>query len=170
MEGLWARRSICHRSRPKEGRWTRGRTSSASARCSTRWRPVPERFRAHVGPHLAVVNAEPRPPSQLTKDLPHELERIILRCLPKDPARRVQVMADLVVDLEDLRSDRGAGPARKRPMRRPMLSAVGVLLERQPPQRDSRKTHTGSRFEAFAVFESRRVGTCFHGVLLLLTP
>ena len=82
----------------------------------------------------AVVNAEPTPPSQLAKDLPHELERIILRCLRKDPARRVQVMADLVVDLEELRSESSTqiaaaqGPARKRPMRWPMLSAIGIPL------------------------------------------
>ena len=41
----------------------------------------------------AVVNAEPTPPSELAKDLPRELERIILRCLRKDPARRFQHMA-----------------------------------------------------------------------------
>ena len=82
----------------------------------------------------AVVNAEPTPPSQLAKDLPHELERIILRCLRKDPARRVQVMADLAVDLEELRSESGTqiaaaqGPARKRRMRWSMSSAVGILL------------------------------------------
>ena len=52
----------------------------------------------------AVVNAEPTPPSQLTKELPHELERIILRCLRKDTARRFRVMADLEVDLEELRN------------------------------------------------------------------
>ena len=75
----------------------------------------------------AVVNAEPTPPSQLTKDLPRELERIILRCLRKDPARRVQVMADLVVDLEELKSDSSTqiaaaqGPARTR---RPALANV----------------------------------------------
>ena len=82
----------------------------------------------------AVVNAEPAPPSQLAKDLPHELERIILRCLRKDPARRVQVMADLAVDLEELRSDSATeiaaapGPARTRRLRWLMASAVGVLL------------------------------------------
>ena len=82
----------------------------------------------------AVVNADPTPPSQLAKDLPHELERIILRCLRKDPARRVQVMADLAVDLEELRSESGTqiaaahGPGRNRRMRWSMSWAVGILL------------------------------------------
>ena len=88
----------------------------------------------------AVVNAEPTPPSQLAKDLPHELERIILRCLRKDPARRVQVMADLAVDLEELRSESATqiaaapGPARTAPHAlvdgvggwRLLLAAVGA--------------------------------------------
>ena len=84
---------------------------------------MPGRFRARrrLLTLAAVVNAEPTPPSQLAKELPHELERIILRCLRKDPARRFQVMADLAVDLEELRtesvrSDRrgGRAPAPKR--------------------------------------------------------
>ena len=80
----------------------------------------------------AVINAERTPPSQLAKDLPRELERIILRCLRKDPARRVQGMADVAVDLEELRSESGTqiaathGPARKQRMRWSMMSAVGI--------------------------------------------
>ena len=40
----------------------------------------------------AVLNKEPTPPSQLATGLPRDLERIILRCLQKDPERRVQVL------------------------------------------------------------------------------
>src|SRR4030095_8648634 len=35
----------------------------------------------------AVASEEPKAPSQVAKDLPHELERVIVRCLRKDPAR-----------------------------------------------------------------------------------
>jgi hypothetical protein len=34
--------------------------------------------------------------------LPTELDKVILRCLRKDPARRIQTMADLKVALEDM--------------------------------------------------------------------
>ena len=51
----------------------------------------------------AVLSGEPRPPSELSRDLPGDFERIILRCLRKDPARRFQVMADLVVELEEIK-------------------------------------------------------------------
>jgi Tol biopolymer transport system component/predicted Ser/Thr protein kinase len=53
----------------------------------------------------AVLAKEPTPPTELAKDLPPELERIILRCLRKDPARRLQTMADLVVELEDVKAE-----------------------------------------------------------------
>ena len=50
---------------------------------------------------------DPKPPGQLKKDVPHNLERIILRCLRKDPARRIQFMADLVVELEEIKTESG---------------------------------------------------------------
>ena len=55
----------------------------------------------------AVVNAEPKPPGEFRKDLPRDLERIITRCLRKDPARRFQVMSDLAVELDDVKTETG---------------------------------------------------------------
>jgi len=53
----------------------------------------------------AVLMATPPPPSQAVPDLPRELERIILRCLRKEPSRRFQVMADLVVELDEVKTE-----------------------------------------------------------------
>jgi eukaryotic-like serine/threonine-protein kinase len=53
----------------------------------------------------AVLAKEPTAPTELVKDLPREFERIILRCLRKDPARRLQTMADLVAELEDVKAE-----------------------------------------------------------------
>ena len=46
-----------------------------------------------------------------------EVERTILRCLRKDPARRYQTMADLKVALDDLAADSAEGQQslRRRP-------------------------------------------------------
>ena len=52
-----------------------------------------------------IVNEEPDPPSRTSIAVPRDVEKAILRCLRKDPARRYQTMADLKVALEDL--DRG---------------------------------------------------------------
>jgi eukaryotic-like serine/threonine-protein kinase len=53
----------------------------------------------------AVLHKEPLPPSQTVADLPPELERIIARCMKKDPARRWQSMADVKVALDELREE-----------------------------------------------------------------
>ena len=53
----------------------------------------------------AILQSEPKPASALREDLPADLDKLIARCLRKDPARRVQTMADLKVALEDLEED-----------------------------------------------------------------
>ena len=56
----------------------------------------------------------------MSEGLPRELERVITRCLRKDPARRWQAMADVKVALRELKeeSDSGALPAGAVPVRR----------------------------------------------------
>ena len=56
-----------------------------------------------------ILNTDPTPPIQIAAGIPPELERIILRCLRKDPARRYQTMADLKVALEDVEAESGSG-------------------------------------------------------------
>ena len=53
-----------------------------------------------------VLHEDPPAPTQLAA-MPPELERTILRCLRKDPARRFQTMADLKAMLEELSDDSG---------------------------------------------------------------
>ncbi len=53
----------------------------------------------------AIVKQEPTPVSQVVPGLPAELERVLARCLRKDPARRFQTMADLRVALEELKEE-----------------------------------------------------------------
>jgi eukaryotic-like serine/threonine-protein kinase len=56
-----------------------------------------------------VLQATPTPPSTIVPTLPPDLERVILRCLRKDPARRFQTMADLKVDLLEIKETSDAG-------------------------------------------------------------
>jgi serine/threonine protein kinase len=44
----------------------------------------------------AIVNQEAQPVKQVVEGLPAELDRVVTRCLRKDPARRFQTMADLM--------------------------------------------------------------------------
>ena len=57
----------------------------------------------------AILHEEPKPASQVAEGLPRELERIIARCLRKDPARRFQAMPDLKVALEELKEESTSG-------------------------------------------------------------
>ena len=57
----------------------------------------------------AILKDNPIPARQLVANLPRDLERIIERCLRKDPQRRLQDASDLRIALEDLRDEYEAG-------------------------------------------------------------
>jgi Tol biopolymer transport system component/predicted Ser/Thr protein kinase len=110
----------------------------------------------------AVLTKEPKPPSQVVEGLPRELERVILRCLRKDPARRFQIMADLKVELEEVKVESDSQisaaevPARGRrwllaaAVAVPLLGVAGWFLLRQesapvpPPSVVPLTSYTGS--------------------------
>jgi eukaryotic-like serine/threonine-protein kinase len=54
----------------------------------------------------AILNREPAP---MTEEIPPEFEKIIQRCLRKDPARRFQHMGDIKIALEDLKEESESG-------------------------------------------------------------
>jgi eukaryotic-like serine/threonine-protein kinase len=61
----------------------------------------------------AVMEKQPPSPSTLVPSLPHDLERTILRCLRKEPAKRFQTMADVRIDLAEIKEvseSSGASP------------------------------------------------------------
>ena len=64
----------------------------------------------------AVMQSQPKPPATLVPSLPHDLERTILRCLRKDPAKRFQTMADLRVDLVEIKEESDSGRASSIPI------------------------------------------------------
>jgi serine/threonine protein kinase/Tol biopolymer transport system component len=57
----------------------------------------------------AVLRSDPKPASEIVEGLPTEAERLVTRCLRKDPGRRFQHMADLKVALEDLKEESDSG-------------------------------------------------------------
>jgi eukaryotic-like serine/threonine-protein kinase len=85
----------------------------------------------------AVLRDEPKPASQITLGLSKEVERVIRRCLRKDPAHRFQHMDDLKVALEELEEESDSGKltaleesARHRKPRflRPALAAAALVV------------------------------------------
>ena len=81
----------------------------------------------------AILHMEPPP---LPAEIPHDVEKVITRCLRKDPARRFQTMADLKVTLEELKEDSESGklaaaepaPTASRGRRFVALLAAAVLV------------------------------------------
>jgi serine/threonine protein kinase/Tol biopolymer transport system component len=57
----------------------------------------------------AILQQEPKPPSAIAPAIPHDLEKLISRCLRKDPAKRFQHMDDVKIALEDLKDDSESG-------------------------------------------------------------
>jgi Tol biopolymer transport system component/predicted Ser/Thr protein kinase len=82
----------------------------------------------------AVVRDQPRAPRELASGLPEPLERLILRCLKKEPGRRFQHMADVGVELRELAEESASKPSAtgRRSRRRALLVALaglaGVLI------------------------------------------
>jgi serine/threonine protein kinase/Tol biopolymer transport system component len=57
----------------------------------------------------AILHKDQQPPGELTADVPAELEKIIARCLRKDPDRRAQHVGDIKLALEELQEDSVSG-------------------------------------------------------------
>ena len=80
----------------------------------------------------AVVNQEPKRPTDISSRIPRDLERIIVRCLRKDPARRFQHIGDVAVELEEVRfettSEAAAAAPRHRGWSRATIAAIAASL------------------------------------------
>jgi Tol biopolymer transport system component len=93
---------------------------------------------SRVATLAAVLREEPKPAGELNEALPGEVEKVVERCLRKDPQRRWQTMSDLKIVLQDLKEDSESGKlsavrpgmgAARRPGRLWMLAAgVGVVV------------------------------------------
>ena len=131
----WGRWATCRPSRCGARRWMRGRISSRSAWCSTRWRRAWRRSAARrPGAVLSeILTKAPTAPVRLNPDVPADLERIVNKLLEKDRALRYQSAADLRADLERLRRALSS-PAPATPRSRPPSSSC--------PSRTSARTRT----------------------------
>jgi len=57
----------------------------------------------------AILQGDPQPAAEIHTGVPRDLEKIIQRCLRKDPARRYQSAADLKISLCDLQREMESG-------------------------------------------------------------
>lgn len=94
----------------------------------------------------SVLHKDPQPLSQAVPDVPPELERIINRCLKKEPERRWQTMADVKVALEELRDE---------------VDVSGAVLVQPRPYKAKPATRRAGRWIALGVLA---------GLILALVP
>ncbi len=79
----------------------------------------------------AVLEHDPPPPREVVPGLPADLEKLVQRCLRKDPAKRFQSMGDVALDLDEIKGGletARAQPRRKRVGRRTAWLLIGVAL------------------------------------------
>ena len=76
----------------------------------------------------AILHQEPKPVSGITPTIPADLEKLINRCLRKDPQRRWQNMADLKVALDELKEDSDSGRIQAVPARAGQLTPVRLVV------------------------------------------
>ena len=100
----------------------------------------PFQGRSQADTMAAILTKEPPPLADRLGDLPPSLERIVARCLAKEPEERYDSARDLAADLGVLADRRSGGEslptavtvvppaARPRRLRRALLMAVPVLL------------------------------------------
>ncbi|MGK4006968.1 serine/threonine-protein kinase [Sorangium sp. So ce1036] len=88
-----------------------------------------------------IAGAEPELPSALRSDIPPEVERVVLGCLAKDPARRPANVAELAIALAPFASEASQGHAERAarilgatlpPRHRASLPTIGLGLKAAP--------------------------------------
>jgi len=89
---------------------------------------LPFSGKTHMDKLTAILHTQPGPASQINSKVPLELDRILAKCLEKDPRERYQSTEDLAVDLKRLGRDVESGSA----------PSYASLVELQRPPRSSR--------------------------------
>jgi Tol biopolymer transport system component/predicted Ser/Thr protein kinase len=77
----------------------------------------------------AILDRDPLPPSAIAKQTPSELDKLVMRCLRKDPERRMQHMGDIKLALNELKEESDSGK---------LALAAGELAYRERGRRHSR--------------------------------
>ena len=75
----------------------------------------------------AVLHDEPPPPTTLTPDIPAGIDRVVMRCLEKEPGERFQSAADVAFALRAAEGSRGHRPAARRRKLDRRLVASAIL-------------------------------------------
>jgi eukaryotic-like serine/threonine-protein kinase len=87
---------------------------------------------------LAVIGNEPKPPRELSPELPEGLDKVVLRCLEKDRDRRYSSVAELALELAPYAPQQASSP--ERTARILALQTVVIPLGVEEPTRTPRRS------------------------------
>ena len=76
----------------------------------------------------AIISQDPRPPSSIVPETPPELEKLVLRCLRKDPDRRLQHMGDIKLALTEMKEESESGKL--------VLGSGALVLPKRAPAKN----------------------------------
>ena len=76
----------------------------------------------------AVVRAQPKRPIEIAPGVPQDLEKLILRCLRKQPERRFQHIDDVKVALQEVKEDSESGSVAPVPAARTRRGVIAALV------------------------------------------
>src|SRR5437763_13028494 len=103
----------------------------------------------------AILHKEPPPLAQVAPDVPAELDKIIWRCLRKDPDRRAQHVDDIKLALEELRDDCESGKLPRTPQ-------VGCKAAATPEEQPDliRKLFGSAGARPYRLWQIHHIGIC----------
>ena len=108
------------------------------------------------------LKMDPAPPSSIRKDCPAELDRIVLRAMQRDPAKRYQAAVEMFQDLQSLLPDQGGriGAAYAAVPPRSRLGTPGKSVLINEPAQDitdtAQRKPVGERRSSGSMPDSRR--------------
>jgi hypothetical protein len=109
----------------------------------------------------AILHKEPPPLAEVAPDLPAELDKIISRCLRKDPDRRAQHAGDIKLAMEELRED----SASRKLSRAPQAGGQAAIPGEQPTW--IRKLFGSAGARPYRLWQIHHIGICLRCVSLV---
>jgi predicted Ser/Thr protein kinase len=110
----------------------------------------------------AILHKEPPPLAEVAPDMPAELDKIISRCLRKDPDRRAQHAGDIKLALAELSEDSGSRKLSRAPRTGGQAAATP---EEQPALIRKLFGSVGAR--AYRLWQIHHIGICLRCALLV---
>jgi serine/threonine protein kinase len=105
----------------------------------------------------AVMRGQPQAPRDVAPDVPRDLEKVVLRCLRKQADQRYQSMADVKLELEQIKEDSDSQRSRGRLVHAGVVAMASSWLSRNPAVLVWRLVHLRS-----APYASRLRSSCPH--------